>query len=377
MYYRSEPSGFPPDALCKGTMRIAILSDKLVVSGGAERYLANMIRGLLDAGDEVDLYTTKVAFDRELLERDGLSVHRLDLSRCPRKLRAGPFERYLKRRLRGERYDMVLGMAAPYSPDIAVCFGTFLGDMLAHKRRLLNPLNWVRVAYERKKYRGARVVAVRSRIQRDELRRLFGVADEKCRVLPPPIVGFDAPTADADEVRRRYRLDAGLKYFIFVSNSHRRKGLDTAVRAFDLLGRDDCRVLVAGAGRRRFADRPYVRWLGYVEGLAELYPVCAAAVLPARYEPFGQTVAEAVLSGLPVFVSDRVGAADVLDKRMGRVTPCNDADALAAALREFLERPFRVPEECVAELRDRLSLGRHISELKNLPNPRLKPRLNP
>lgn len=350
-------------------MRVAILSDKLVVSGGAERYLLNLMQALLDAGDTVDVYTTKVG--REFQDGDGLRIHRLNLSWCPRKLRHPFFEGYLKRRVRDADYDMVLGMATPYSPDIALCVGTFLGDMLASKRRLCNPLNWLRVASEKRKYRGARHVVAPSSMQNNELRRLFGVPENKLHVLPPPIVGFGASTADADATRRRYQLEDGVQYFIFVSNSHRRKGLETIVRAFDRLGRKDCRVLVAGAGRGRFPDRPYLQWLGFVDAVADLYPVCTAALLPARYEPFGQVVTEALLSGLPVFVSDRVGAAELMGDcagggRFGWVVPCDDAVALEKALRDFLERPFRVSGDDVAGLRASLSVERHVAGLKAL-----------
>ena len=362
-------------------MRVAILSDKLIVSGGAERYLVNMMRQLLADGDTVDLFTTKVVFDERFLAQEDLRVHRQNLSWCPRKLRHIFFKPHLKSELRRRHYDMVWGLATPYAPEVAVCFGTFLGSMLAAARhRLCNPLNWVRVAYEAGKYRHARYVVVHSHAQKIEMKRLFGVADEKIRVLSPPIVGFEtAPVSSGsdDKERLRHHLTEGCKHFVFVSNNHYRKGLKTIIRAFDALdepARKDCRVLVVGTGQGRFPDRPYLKWLGYVNDMETLYRVCDAALLPSRYEPFGKVVAEALLSGLPVFVSDQVGAVDVLEEGMGWVTPVDDARALTQAVQAFLAQPFRLPEDRVARLRKRLSVGEHIAALKRLHAPAGSPR---
>jgi glycosyltransferase involved in cell wall biosynthesis len=73
---------------------------------------------------------------------------------------------------------------------------------------------------------------------------------------------------------------------------------------------------------------------------AELPALWAAAdvfALPSRHEPWGVVVNEAMAAGLPVVLSDRVGAAaDLLvDGRNGRLVEHGSAPALAAALREL------------------------------------------
>src|SRR4029079_8151257 len=53
-------------------------------------------------------------------------------------------------------------------------------------------------------------------------------------------------------------------------------------------------------------------------------------VLPSRNESFGMVVPEALAAGLPVLVSDRVGASDlVTEGRNGWVVRAGDARALA------------------------------------------------
>lgn len=70
---------------------------------------------------------------------------------------------------------------------------------------------------------------------------------------------------------------------------------------------------------------------------SELPEVWAAAdlfVLPSSHEPWGVVVNEAMAAGLPIVLSDKVGAApDLLaDGENGRLFPAGDAAALAAAL---------------------------------------------
>lgn len=83
-----------------------------------------------------------------------------------------------------------------------------------------------------------------------------------------------------------------------------------------------------------------VRFLGFLNQsqLPSAYRAADLLVLPSLFEPFGLVVNEAMLCGLPVIVSDRVGAKFDLIRpgETGYVFPAGDIDALAAILRETL-----------------------------------------
>ena len=92
------------------------------------------------------------------------------------------------------------------------------------------------------------------------------------------------------------------------------------------------------------ADR--VRFLGFLNQ-SQLPPAYCAAdlfVLPSLFEPFGLVVNEAMLCGLPVAVSDRVGARFDLVRpdENGYVFPAGDVEALAAILRQILPDPEKM-----------------------------------
>jgi glycosyltransferase involved in cell wall biosynthesis len=155
--------------------------------------------------------------------------------------------------------------------------------------------------------------ADRLRERRTELRETLGGADDDVLVLS---VGRLAPE----------------------------KGLDTLIRA--VAGDERLAVVIAGEGQARetlarLGGR--VRLLGDVdeERLAELYVAADVFALLSLHEPWGVVVNEAAASGLPLVLSDRVGAAyDLLrDDENGLLLPAGDVDAAARAIQRLADDP--------------------------------------
>ncbi len=78
---------------------------------------------------------------------------------------------------------------------------------------------------------------------------------------------------------------------------------------------------------------PHVEW----DRIAERYAIADVFALLSTHEPWGVVVNEAAASGLPLVLSDRVGAAhDLLeDGRNGVLVRAGDAVAAGAALGEL------------------------------------------
>lgn len=206
---------------------------------------------------------------------------------------------------------------------------------------------------------GARaMLAARARVQRRDMRFVsgviapsatfgqlliedYGIGRDRVHVVPNPIDVDRFHLAPRPAEQRPAKL-------LFVSRLSVRKGVDQIVglshRLDDL--RDEVEITVVGdhtlwSDYRTLLDHANPRVLRYLgplppEQLAALMRDGLALLAPSRYEPFGLTVSEALASGLPVIVSDAVGAREGVDPRCCRMVPGGDADSLESAVRRLL-----------------------------------------
>jgi len=124
--------------------------------------------------------------------------------------------------------------------------------------------------------------------------------------------------------------------FLFVGHAGRRKGTDTLLSASKVLHESGVvhRVWFAGdADDELFIDTPSsVERLGYLGrgALVKTMQRADVLVLPSRHDSFGRVVIEAMATGLPVLVSENVGAKEAINEgENGWVIPAGDVEALA------------------------------------------------
>ena len=184
----------------------------------------------------------------------------------------------------------------------------------------------------------------------------YGAPPERVRVFANT-VDIEAWQRRADGLRERRAdlrgalgVEAGDVLVLSVGRLVRDKGLDTLVRA--VAAADDQRLALAVAGSgpqkdelERLAEELGVRLrlLGDLseEEVAEAYVAADLFALLSIHETWGVVVNEAAASGLPLVLSERVGAAyDLLrDGDNGSLVAAEDVAATAAALRRFADDP--------------------------------------
>ena len=175
--------------------------------------------------------------------------------------------------------------------------------------------------------------------------------------LVPTAVDNDWWTEQATQVdrlaaRAAWKIPAAGTVALFCAKLQRWKGPLDLLEAFAGANVTNSFLVFAGDGPERshlerratelgLANR--VRFLGFLNQSQLPSAYCAADlfVLPSLFEPFGLVVNEAMLCGLPVAVSDCVGAKFdlVRPEENGYVFPAGDVEALAAILRQILPDP--------------------------------------
>ncbi len=85
-----------------------------------------------------------------------------------------------------------------------------------------------------------------------------------------------------------------------------------------------------------------VRFLGWRDDTAALYAASDLFVCPSRHEPLGNVVIEAWANSLPVVAAAAQGPTELIQDGVdGLLTPVDNADAMAAAVKSLLADPAR------------------------------------
>ncbi|HST24908.1 MAG TPA: glycosyltransferase family 4 protein [Gaiellaceae bacterium] len=203
--------------------------------------------------------------------------------------------------------------------------------------------------------RRAASVLVTGTLARDSVVAL-GAEPERVRVFANTIdIGDYARRADElaarrSELRRDLDLADGDTAVLTVCRLAPEKGVDTLLRAAGRARDRHVAAVAVGDGPERARLEQLAYELGIVarltgdrprDGVIEAYAAADVFALLSDHEPWGVVVNEAAACGLPLVLSDRVGAArDLLrDGENGFLVPAGDVGAAAEAFRRLAVDP--------------------------------------
>jgi glycosyltransferase involved in cell wall biosynthesis len=150
-------------------------------------------------------------------------------------------------------------------------------------------------------------------------------------------------------VRREFGLSSEQTVFVYVGRLESYKGIESLLAAFDCLHRThpQAALLIVGDGPERTRvesaakDNQSIRYAGRLDydQVVRAYNCGDAAVVPSQFEPWGLVVNEAMASGLPVIVSDRVGCVDDLIRHgeTGLVYRAGSVDELSLCMGQLAQ----------------------------------------
>jgi glycosyltransferase involved in cell wall biosynthesis len=306
--------------------------------------------------------------DAQLKSSLGVTWHLVPEQKGLPLLRMWHFDRLARRQAAALPVDVTIGFGRTTAHDLHRAGGgahALYSRLLPWYKRL-SPKNLLELKLERQLFEGgatAGFVFNSARVMA-QVQGLYPACREKGSVIYTAVDSQNyQPAPDRLALRQKVcekmRTDPAQKVGLFVSLSHRRKGLDALLRAWQGI---DATLWIAG----KPLDKT---WLGKIHALglaerirsvpvtSELVPLYQSAdwfVHPTLYDACANTVLQSMCCGLPGLISSQDGAVDHLrDGKNGFLLgQPQDPNSINALLR----RALAVPEE------ERLAMGTQARE---------------
>lgn len=250
-----------------------------------------------------------------------ITIHQIDLKWVPKPIRMWFFNSGLKKIMNENSFDLSLSLGRTSHQDLVLCPGTHLGYMDALDMKFKGPIDRMNNYLDKLAYRDSKLILAASEKIQEELEHFAKVPSKKIRILYPPTdtAKFNqSGIGRKDELRDKYGFSNSKKSLLFVTTGNHLKGYGFLLEVMEKLQQEPIELVIAGVKPMKTSLKN-VKYLGYVDNVNELMWSADALVHPAKYEAYAQVVSESLLCGLPVIVSDRVGAKSVVSEDVGRV----------------------------------------------------------
>lgn len=355
-------------------MKIALIRRRYIPHGGAERYVQNLSRHLVEGGHEVHL------FSHSWPESKGVTCHPVPMLSGLGLLKLWSFNYGVKKLLDKESFDVIQSFEKTWCQDVYRAGEGCHREWLLQRKKVepfyktigvtINPFHWLTLAMERKLFEksNTRYFIANSQRGKQEIIGHYKVSPEKIRVIYNAL-SFSLP----DEERAGMR-DKKEKTLLFVGSGFRRKGLFFLIRALPfVLRKEKIRLVVVGSGDRKKAEKlaeglgvlKKITFTGPVQEVVPYYREADVFVLPSIYEPFSNACLEAMAYGLPVVTTEMNGASeDIIPGENGLVVkdPAH-ISTLAEAIRQALKLNEEVVHQVHRKMLTRHTWERHLEDL--------------
>lgn len=340
-------------------VRIAVVIPRYGLPGGSEGF-AHELTSRLARRPEWEVHVFANAWGRA---DEGVVFHRVPRVAFPRFLRPLAFASLAGRRVRRAGCSLVHSHERIYAMDLFTVHGIPHRTWIQEARGKRPSLYDRAVAHVEERgllHGGARLILPVSHLVKDALLGQYPIPAQRLRVLPPGVDTARFCALDRGrcrkEVRLRHGIPPGEPILLFVGMNFAIKRLDLVLKGVGLwLERRPgapLRVLVVGKGDPSpylslardlgLADR--VVFAGVTREVEAYYKGSDLFAMPSVYDTFGMAVLEAMAAGLPVIISEGVGARDcVQDGVHGVVLGRNPSgEAFAEALGRLMDRDTRL-----------------------------------
>lgn len=239
-------------------------------------------------------------------------------------------------------------------PTVVTMHGSAIGELEALNIEspyflsyLLEKTHWKAQYYlDKWSLEGAdRVIAV-SRQTANEIAEDYEVPSKNIVVIFNGVdVGRFSPSRYCSALREKFRQRLTLLY---IGRLRIRKGVQYLIKALPLVleNCNDIHLIIVGEGEAKVFLENLARNLGVDESvtfvgritendLSAYYASSDVFVCPSLYDPFPLVCLEALASGTPLILTDKVGVKEIVTEDVARVVKARDKKALASAILEL------------------------------------------
>jgi len=311
----------------KGKIPIALVVPKYGLMGGAESVVFEMGERLA----RMESLTVHVLAHRWKTGNAPIWFHKIPVVKFPRFLEPLSFAHFVDRWIRRHPDVLVHSHERIHQMDLFTFHGiphrTWIREVRKKRMSLFDRATaWV----EKRGMVNPRLANILpvSSLVKEEVLRCYGIPESRIRIMHPGIAlerftGLDRQ-ACRKQVRARYDLASSDVVILFLGMNFEIKRLDLVMKGMaHALKRSPeipWKLLVAGKGNLRkyrflakelgIGDR--VIFAGPVTPVEPYYLAADLFAMPSWMDTFGMAVLEAMAAGLPVIISQKVGARDLI-----------------------------------------------------------------
>jgi len=309
-------------------IKVAVVIPKYGLVGGAEGFAFELTERLAMRGRfEIHLFANQAR-----LGKAPVTFHRVPMPRFPRFMRQISFAAFAQRQIRRGGFDLIHSHDRMFRLHLltmhAIPHERWIREV-RHKRLTLfdRAMAWV----ERKGLTGTdmRMVLPVSGLVKEELQKTYPIPTRRMRVIHPGISEERFASLDRGICRRRIRTRHGLSesdvVVLFVGMNFEIKRLGLIMEGLgDLIHKEDrgadLKLLVVGKGdalpyqalARHLGIEERIIFAGVTREVETYYLASDIFVMPSVFDTFGMAVLEAMAASLPVVITQKVGARDLL-----------------------------------------------------------------
>ncbi len=316
------------DLGCGNKVTVAVVTPHYGRVGGAESYAFHLAEQL-SAQDDFEIH---VFAHLRGPERSRVIFHKVPIVPYPRSLRPVSFAYFSNALIRKGRFDLIHSHDRIFRMDVLTMHGiphaAWVRDVRKKHMSLFDRATaWV----ERCGVTGSSspIITSVSSLAKEEMLKCYEIPERRMKVIHPGVSRERFSGSDRDAGRREIRARHGLLssdiVVLFVGLNYEIKRLDLAMAGMAELVHSDgpfqsAKLLIVGktpstrylslARSLGIADR--CCFAGITREIEKYYHASDIFILPSSCDAFGMVVLEAMMAGLPVIITEKVGARDLV-----------------------------------------------------------------